>query len=282
MTYHPVGEYVEIPGIINGDFNEGNEGWYTQGKTGGYEGAKQFYQRYGGTYTTQEIIIEENQGIAFMLKSNGARLEALIDGYVIYYGDYSEGTDWIRIVVPFGNTYLGPRDLYFIICDGEDDGAYIALDNITMVEFTGPWVARARNTSDANPLDDLNITIIHDYTQSIEFNISAGTERTWEFLIPEYGIIWEAKISFSGEYVSMSHAWRRGGDRFFVGSTGRSLIYTGSEDIVFYVRQDYLWGTITVDYYLADGDPNKIWVMAMIMTNLPTVSRGGDAYIDIA
>jgi len=132
-----------------------------------------------------------------------------------------------------------------------------------------------------NRLEALNLTFIQDFSQSIEYNISAGTERTWEFLILEYGIIWEAKISFSGEYVSMSHSWGREGERVFVGSSGISLTYTGSADIVYYGRQEYLWGTITVDYYLHESDPNKLWVTGSIMTNLPTISRGADGYIDI-
>ena len=125
------------------------------------------------------------------------------------------------------------------------------------------------------------MTFVQDFSQSLEFNISAGTERTWEFLILEYGIIWEAKIRFSGEYVSMSHAWGREGERVFVGSSGISLTYTGSADIVYYGRQEYLWGTITVDYYLSDHEPDKIWVTGSIMTNLPTISRDAHAYIDI-
>lgn len=134
------------------------------------------------------------------------------------------------------------------------------------------WLAR---------LDALNLTFIQDFSQSIEFNISAGTERTWEFLILEYGIIWEAKIYFSGTKVEMSHAWRRADERVFIGSFGISLTYTGSEDIVYYGRQDYLWGTITVDYYLDDGDASMVWVMGSIMTNLPTISREAHAYINI-
>lgn len=132
-----------------------------------------------------------------------------------------------------------------------------------------------------NLLNTLNMTIIQNFTQSIEYNITAGTKRTWEFLIPKYGIIWEAKISFSGTYVSMSHAWRRGEERVFVGSSGISLTYKGSEDIVYYGIQDYLCGTITVDYYLDERDHNKLLVTGSIMTNLPTINRGGHAYIDI-
>ena len=130
-------------------------------------------------------------------------------------------------------------------------------------------------------LNTLNMTIIMNFTQSIEFNVTAGTGKTWEFLIPNYGIIWEAKISFSGTYVSMSHAWRRGAERVFVGSSGISLIYKGSADIVYYGIQDHLWGTISVDYYLDERNPNKIWVTSNIITNLPTISRSGSAYIDV-
>lgn len=132
-----------------------------------------------------------------------------------------------------------------------------------------------------NRLEALNFTFVQDFSQSIEFNISAGTERTWEFLVLEYGIIWEAKIRFTGDYVSMSHAWCRGDERVFVGSSGRSLIHKDLDNLVYYGMQDYLWGTITVDYYLDSHDLNKIWVVGSIMTNLPTISRDADAYIDI-
>ena len=72
---------TEISGITNGDFSDGNEGWYTQGKTSGLEGAKYFYQRYGGTFTTQEIEIDTGQGISFDVKPFGARFEVQIDGH---------------------------------------------------------------------------------------------------------------------------------------------------------------------------------------------------------
>jgi len=137
------------------------------------------------------------------------------------------------------------------------------------------------NQSYSDLLSCLDATIIDSYSQIIEYNISAGTERTWEFLIPKYGIIWESKISFSGSYVSMSHAWRRGDERFFVGSSGISLTYTGSAEIVYYGMQENLWGTITVDYYLDESKPDKLWITGSIMTNLPTISRGANAYIDI-
>ena len=125
------------------------------------------------------------------------------------------------------------------------------------------------------------MTVVEGCSQTIEYNISAGTDRTWEFLIPEYGIIWEAKISFSGVKVIMSHAWRRGEERVFVGSSEISLTYQDSADIVYYGIQEHLWGTITVDNYQLDGDPNKLWVTGSIMTNLPTISREANADFDI-
>ncbi len=282
MKYNPVGEYVEVPGIINGELNDGGEGWYYQGKGGfGWDMAI-LYQHLTISFIMQSIEINQNYGLAFMVEPQGARLEIHCEGEVLFYGDFrEEASDWTEVVISFGNM-VGLHDLYFYVLPGKDDGSRIALDNITMVEFTGPWVALARNTSDANLLNDLNMTIIDDYTQSIEYNISAGTDRTWEFMIPKYGVIWEARISFSGSYVSMSHAYSIGGLRFFAGSSGLSLTYTGSMDRPYHGWQDYLWGTITVEYYLSDREPDKIWVMGSITTNLEGIGRGADAYIDIS
>ena len=133
--------------------------------------------------------------------------------------------------------------------------------------------------------DDLlaivNMTVVDDYTQTIEYNISAGTDKTWEFLIPEYGIVWEAKISFSGTYVSMSHAYSIGDDRYFVGSSGRAIDRPDIPD-QYYPGQDYLWGTIEVEYYLDTRDENMLWVIGSTMSQLPNISRGGSAYVDIS
>ena len=129
-------------------------------------------------------------------------------------------------------------------------------------------------------LDILNMTIVQDYTQTIEYNISAGTDETWEFLIPEYGIVWEARIGFSGSYVWLSHAYSIGDLRFFVGSSGLSLTYM-DPNRPYHGQQEHLWGTINVQYYLADRDPNMIWVIGRINTNLVGIERESDAYIDI-
>lgn len=131
-------------------------------------------------------------------------------------------------------------------------------------------------------LNSINMTVVEGYSQTIEYNISAGTDRTWEFLIAKYNIIWEARISFSGSYVSMSHAYQIGDSRFFVGSSGLSLTYIDLENRPTHGWQDHLWGTITVEYYQAEHEVNRIWVMGSIMTNLEGVSRGADAYVDIS
>ena len=259
VAYSPVSEYTEISGIVNGDFSERDShravGWYTQGRSGFYENSRALGQRPGGTTMKQDIVIEENQGLAFSVKSSGVRLMVYLDEFVLFYGDFRNTPDeWIRVVVANNPLAIGARQLYFVVLHGPE-GPDIQLANVTLVEFT------------------LQNILIHNFTQNIEFNISAGTEKTWEFLIPEYDIVWEAEINFSGTYVSMSHAWHRDEERVFVGSSGISLTYTGSADIIYYGRQEYLWGTITVDYYQDNADPNKIWVMSSIMTNLPTISR---------
>lgn len=133
--------------------------------------------------------------------------------------------------------------------------------------------------------DDLlaivNMTVVNDYSQTIEYNISAGTDRTWEFLIPEYGIIWEARISFSGTYLTMAHAYSIGDDRYFVGSSGRAL---DRPDIPsqYYPDREYIWGTIRVEYYHDPRDDNMIWVDGHTSTNLGGLSRSANAHVDIS
>lgn len=84
----------------------------------------------------QDIMIGELQGIVFDLSSNGARLEVHVDGKVMFYGNYTDGSDWTTIVVPFSGVYLGPRSLYFRVLPGIDQTKYIALDNISLIQFT--------------------------------------------------------------------------------------------------------------------------------------------------
>ena len=86
MTYNPVGEYVEVPGIINGDLNDGGEGWYYQGKGGfGWDMAI-LYQHLTISFIMQSIEINQNYGLAFMVEPHGARLEIHCEGEVLFYG----------------------------------------------------------------------------------------------------------------------------------------------------------------------------------------------------
>ena len=219
--------------------------------------------------SVQELLVEEQRENRHLMEEYSEML--MID---------RENQELNQQVIDLESEITGLQNDYQYLFDEYEElhDYYVELEeNYTVLQADFVEI----NQSYVSLLSSLDLTVIDSYAQSIEYNISAGTEKTWEFLIPEYSIIWEAKITFSGEDVSMSHAWRRGGERFFVGSSSRPLTYTGSGDIVYYGRQDYLWGTITVDYYLDDSDPNKIWVTGSIMTNLPTIGRGGSAYIDI-
>jgi len=140
-TYNPVGEYVEVPGIINGDLDDEGEGWYYQGKGGfGSWDMAILYQHLTISFIMQSIEINQNYGLAFMVEPQGARLEIHCEGEVLFYGDFrEEASDWIEVVISFGNM-VGRHDLYFYVLPGKDDGSRIAIDNITMVEFTGSWV----------------------------------------------------------------------------------------------------------------------------------------------
>ncbi len=135
MKYNPVGEYVEVPGIINGELNDGGEGWYYQGKGGfGWDMAI-LYQHLTISFIMQSIEINQNYGLAFMVKPQGARLEIHCEGEVLFYGDFrEEATDWTEVVISFGNM-VGRHDLYFYVLPGKDDGSRIAIDSITMVSF---------------------------------------------------------------------------------------------------------------------------------------------------
>jgi len=219
--------------------------------------------------STQELLVEEQ-------RENRHLMEEYSDMFLID----RENQELLRRLAKFRAEITVLQNDYQHMFDEYEElhDYYMELEeNYTVLQAAFEEI----NQSYTSLLSSLDLTVIDSYSQIIEYNISAGTERTWEFLIPEYSIIWEAKISFSGEDVSMSHSWRRGEERFFVVGSSRPFTYTGSPDIVYYGIQEHLWGTITVDYYQDDTDPNKIWVMGSIMTNLPTISRDANAYIDV-
>jgi hypothetical protein len=151
--------------------------------------------------------------------------------------------------------------------------------NVTFTEFEAEYLELQSRYDELVSL--INMTVADDLIQTISFNVTPGATELWEFLIPEYGIVWEARLSFSGVYVSMSHYWRRGGERYFVGSSGMSLTMVGYEEYPYYGPQEFLWGDVTVSWAFDSHDHKYIWVSGSIVTNLPTISRGGSARIEI-
>ena len=62
-------------------------------------------------------------------------MEIHCENYVLFYGDFRVRSEqWRTVVISFGDL-IGQHDLYFVILAGKDDGSYVALDDITLVEF---------------------------------------------------------------------------------------------------------------------------------------------------
>lgn len=142
----------------------------------------------------------------------------------------------------------------------------------------------SENTDLTTKYDSLVTTIdaMHssNWTQSVSYNITAGTVKTQSFLLDKYGIVWDAVVDFSGTYVSMGHYYWYKGERFFVGSSGMSL--TSVQDFrPTWGPQDFLYGTIKLDVSKDTHSSSRIWVSCTILTQLSDISRGGSAYFDI-
>ena len=127
-------------------------------------------------------------------------------------------------------------------------------------------------------LDTLNATVIKNWIQTIQYNISAGTNKVWTFVIPERGILWDVEIQFSATYVGMIYSWRQGDKRGFVGSSGMSLVAIDHPYLPYYGPQQYLYGTIKVNYF--DDGKGRLWVDAYLTTQFDQINRGGEAYFD--
>jgi len=130
-----------------------------------------------------------------------------------------------------------------------------------------------------NLLNSLNMTVVEGYSQTIEYNISAETDRTWEFLIPEYDVIWEFRMSFDGRQVKEYNTWRRGGEQYFLASSSHYLIIKDVEGFVYYGPREYLWGTINLEYYLDERHSNIIWVIVTMRSQLPTIGGIWDGQV---
>ena len=149
----PIGRMVatEVSGIINGDWEDGNEGWLTQGVSNLVGGVKYLHQNEHGTFTTQSVTLSNrNQGLQCMVmprpQMNEINLEISIGGVTLYIEHYSgPATDWEWIIIPFrplmqmrdqyGFPIEGVYDIRFTVPAGDDTGANIALDNVSLVEI---------------------------------------------------------------------------------------------------------------------------------------------------
>ncbi|MCK4825524.1 hypothetical protein KA005_57785 [bacterium] len=151
----PVGQVVstEIPGIVNGDFEAGFEGWVKQGKGSLLSGVRYLHQYQSGTFLTQTITVEsKKQGLSFWVKPApvGADInfEIIIGNYLLFtelYEGQNTDFEWAQVVIPFKALFemrelydlqtAGKYEIRFNIPAGDDNGAHIMLDNVSLVEI---------------------------------------------------------------------------------------------------------------------------------------------------
>jgi hypothetical protein len=152
----PAGEMdiTEIPGIVNGDWSEGNEGWLTQGVSNLVGGIKYLHENERGTFTTQTTYLENRtEGIKFDIKPQpfGGEIafQVSLKGTIIFDQTYTGANskyDWETIIIPLKclltmrkQYNLAVEDYYdirFMVKSGEATGSNIAFDNVTLVKIT--------------------------------------------------------------------------------------------------------------------------------------------------
>jgi hypothetical protein len=148
-----VGEMIATPisGIVNGDWENGNEGWLTQGMSNLVGGVKYLHEYDHGTFSTQSVTLtHKNQGLRFKIKpqpfGGDISFEVSVKGVELYFEQYSGvNADWMEIVIPFrplmqmreqyGFPIEDAYDIRFTVLSGENTGANIALDDVTLVEI---------------------------------------------------------------------------------------------------------------------------------------------------
>ncbi|MCK4828456.1 hypothetical protein KA005_72670, partial [bacterium] len=149
----PVGEMVvtAISGIVNGDWENGNEGWLTQGMSNLVGGVKYLHEYDHGSFTTQSVsLTHKNQGLRFRIKpqpfGGDISFKVSVKGVELYVEQYSgANADWMEIVIPFrpliqmreqyGFPIEDTYDIRFTVLAGENTGANVALDDVTLVEI---------------------------------------------------------------------------------------------------------------------------------------------------
>lgn len=148
----PVGQRIvtEIPGVINGDFSE-SEGWVKQGKGGQGPPYATLWQYPSTSYLIQTITFtSEDQGIIFSFKPApyGAEVgfRVSIGGITVYTGIYAginDNFDWEEVVIPFkpiwnmkelyGYEGGGNDEIRFTVESGEDNGARVSVDDVSLI-----------------------------------------------------------------------------------------------------------------------------------------------------
>lgn len=149
----PIGRMIatETSGIINGDWEDGNEGWFTQGVSNLVGGVKYLHQHEQVTFTTQSVTLSNrDQGLQCFVKPqpqmDEINLEISVGGVILFAEHYSgPNKDWEKIIIPFrplmqmreqyGFPIEGVYDIRFTVPAGDDTGANIALDNVSLVEI---------------------------------------------------------------------------------------------------------------------------------------------------
>ncbi len=121
-------------------------------------------------------------------------------------------------------------------------------------------------------LDTLGFIDAKNYSRTDSFNLTAVQTKSFNYDVG-YGIIWEATIEFSSDYVTIIFAYNFNDTRYFVGSSGQSLSYLG------YPPQTDLCGTIQVEVY--DGDYPEIWIHGYVSTQFPEVDRSATELINV-
>jgi hypothetical protein len=145
----------EILGIVNGDFEAGNEGWLFQGKGGiGWGGARLHQYETFSTYLTQTInITSSRHGVAFSIQPQplGGTISLRVSiGDTIVYEDTFSGInsdfDYTTIVIPYKYLFemrelyeLEPTGIYslkFTVPSGPESGAIMIIDDVSIVSIS--------------------------------------------------------------------------------------------------------------------------------------------------
>jgi outer membrane murein-binding lipoprotein Lpp len=120
-----------------------------------------------------------------------------------------------------------------------------------------------------------------NWTQTINFNITAGKEMNQSFILDKYGIIWETVVDFSGTSLSLRYHYWYKGIRHYVTSFSKSLTTKDNPDITYYGPQDHLSITITIDISIDYRNADRIWVSYATLTQFPEVRTNGSTNIDL-